>query len=96
MNGGLYRSAHAAPDGVSPVAEDGVTLISVDSDITGQEQALPPEELPSGDGGTAGNSAIMAAGSLVSRLIGFASLGRGRMGASSTAFRFGRGGATSR
>lgn len=32
----------------------------------------------------------------ISRLIGFASLSRGRMGASSTAFRFGRGGATSR
>ncbi|MFI5893240.1 murein biosynthesis integral membrane protein MurJ [Actinoplanes sp. NPDC051513] len=71
MNGGLYRSAHAAPDGVHPVAEDGVTLISVDSEITGQEQALPPEEVPAIDGGTAGNSAIMAAGSLVSRLIGF-------------------------
>ncbi|HEX5203640.1 MAG TPA: lipid II flippase MurJ, partial [Actinoplanes sp.] len=72
MNGGLYRSAHATPDGVRPVAEDGVTLISVDSGVIGQEQALPPEELHAdGDGGTAGNSAIMAAGSLVSRLIGF-------------------------
>ncbi|WP_433372519.1 murein biosynthesis integral membrane protein MurJ [Actinoplanes sp. CA-142083] len=75
MNGGLYRSAHAAPDGVPPLAEDGVTVISVDSGIIGQEQALPPEELPpgnvGGDGGTVGNSAIMAAGSLVSRLIGF-------------------------
>src|SRR6185369_15689607 len=33
--------------------------------------ALPPEEISAGDGGTAGNSAIMAAGSLVSRMIGF-------------------------
>ncbi|MFF5295112.1 murein biosynthesis integral membrane protein MurJ [Paractinoplanes globisporus] len=71
MSGGLYRSAHATPDGVRPAAEDGVTLISVDSGITGQEQALPPEEISAGDGGTAGNSAIMAAGSLVSRMIGF-------------------------
>jgi putative peptidoglycan lipid II flippase len=71
VSGGLYRSAHATPDGVRPVAEDGVTLISVDSGITGQEQALPPEEISAGDGGTAGNSAIMAAGSLVSRMIGF-------------------------
>ena len=70
MSSGLYRSAHAAPDGVPPVAETGVTVISVDAQVTGQEQALPPEEVP--DGGTAGNSAIMAVGSLVSRIIGFA------------------------
>lgn len=75
MSGGLYRSAHAARDGDPPPA-DGVTLISVDSQLPGAaatgEQALPPEDLPSEvDGGTAGNSAIMAAGSLVSRLIGF-------------------------
>jgi putative peptidoglycan lipid II flippase len=74
VSSGLYRSAHAAPDGVPPVSEDGVTVISVDAQIPGQEQALPPEEVPgtTGDGGTAGNSAIMAVGSLVSRLIGFA------------------------
>jgi putative peptidoglycan lipid II flippase len=69
--GGLYRSAHATPDGVPLAAEDGVTLISVDAEINGQQQALPPEQVPTGDGGTAGNSAIMAVGSLVSRLIGF-------------------------
>jgi putative peptidoglycan lipid II flippase len=71
--GGLYRSAHASPDGVPPAAEDGVTLISVDTDVTGQEQALPPEKVPDdgGNSSTAGNSAIMAVGSLVSRLIGF-------------------------
>ncbi|GIF24955.1 putative peptidoglycan lipid II flippase [Actinoplanes tereljensis] len=78
MNSGLYRSAHASPDGVPPQAEEGVTLISVDTDATGQDQALPPEQLPpgndgtTGDGGTAGNSAVMAIGSLVSRIIGFA------------------------
>jgi putative peptidoglycan lipid II flippase len=74
VNGGLYRSAHATPDGVPPAAEDGVTLISVDAEVPGQEQALPPEEVPppdQGDGGTAGHSAIMAIGSLVSRVIGF-------------------------
>jgi putative peptidoglycan lipid II flippase len=72
VNGGLYRSAHAAPDGEPPATEDGVTLISVDAPDGGgeaaQDQALPPES--AGDG-TAGQSAIMALGSLVSRLIGF-------------------------
>lgn len=69
MSGGLYRSAHAR-DGYPPPPDDGVTLISVDMQFSGTgEQALPPEHLD--EGGTAGNSAIMAAGSLVSRLIGF-------------------------
>ncbi|MBM2616898.1 murein biosynthesis integral membrane protein MurJ [Actinoplanes sp. LDG1-06] len=79
MNGGLYRSAHSMPEGEPPRPEDGVTVISVDSQLgnTGavEDQALPPEELPpgdkAGDGGTAGNSAVMAIGSLVSRIIGF-------------------------
>ncbi|BCJ53262.1 hypothetical protein Asp14428_47370 [Actinoplanes sp. NBRC 14428] len=105
MSGGLYRSAHAAPDG-EPEPSDGAMLISVDSTGTlptaAADQALPPEVFPptvvesSGSGtvygsssraepagpeaapstagqgrSTAGNSAIMAAGSLVSRLIGF-------------------------
>ncbi|UQU64990.1 murein biosynthesis integral membrane protein MurJ [Couchioplanes caeruleus] len=108
MSGGLYRSAHAAPDG-EPEASDGVTLISVDNTGTiptaAADQALPPEVIPptvvesSGSGtvygsasagatpdaaaepvaptggseerSTTGNSAIMAAGSLVSRVIGF-------------------------
>ncbi|MFI7596446.1 murein biosynthesis integral membrane protein MurJ [Actinoplanes sp. NPDC049681] len=102
MSGGLYRSAHAAPDG-EPEPSDGAMLISVDSTGTlptaAADQALPPEVIPpavveSSGGGTvygstatqeepaeegpaeesrstAGNSAIMAAGSLVSRLIGF-------------------------
>ncbi|MFL6111561.1 MAG: lipid II flippase MurJ, partial [Catenulispora sp.] len=83
MNGGLYRSAHAAPDGEPPV-EDGVTVISVDAQIPGaaavENQALPPEDFPPDGGGagtdsggaaTAGHSAVMAAGSLVSRVIGF-------------------------
>ncbi|MEV4640233.1 murein biosynthesis integral membrane protein MurJ [Actinoplanes sp. NPDC049548] len=97
MSGGLYRSAHAAPDG-EPEPSDGAMLISVDSTGTlptaAADQALPPEVIPSGSAGggtvygsaaraeaeeapadearsTAGNSAIMAAGSLVSRLIGF-------------------------
>jgi putative peptidoglycan lipid II flippase len=80
VNGGLYRSAHAARDG-DPPPPDGVTLISVDTQHSGaaaaEDQALPPEELPpagpdaEGGTGTAGQSAIMATGSLVSRLIGF-------------------------
>jgi putative peptidoglycan lipid II flippase len=31
VNGGLYRSAHATPDGEPPRSEDGVTVISVDA-----------------------------------------------------------------
>ena len=74
VSGGLYRSAHATPDGHRP--EDGVTFISVDSVLPGaaaaQDQALPPENVPADDGGgTAGHSVIMAVGSLVSRVIGF-------------------------
>ncbi|MDY7089185.1 MAG: murein biosynthesis integral membrane protein MurJ [Actinomycetota bacterium] len=75
MNGGLYRSAHATPGGQPPRREDGVTVISVDSQLgntgSAEDQALPPENVPSGDGGTTSNSAIMAIGSLVSRIIGF-------------------------
>ncbi|MEU8239293.1 murein biosynthesis integral membrane protein MurJ [Actinoplanes missouriensis] len=76
VNGGLYRSTHATPDR-EPPSEDGVTVISVDDQIPGGDQALPPEKVPpapgtaSGDGGTTGQSAIMAIGSLVSRIIGF-------------------------
>ena len=74
MNGGLYRSTHAAPDG-QPPAEDGVTVVSVDAQVPGGDQALPPEEVPAAstgnEGGTTGQSAIMAVGSLVSRVIGF-------------------------
>ncbi|MEU4214769.1 murein biosynthesis integral membrane protein MurJ [Actinoplanes sp. NPDC026623] len=78
MNGGLYRSTHAAGGG-DPERSDGAILISVD-DTPGTtaagDQALPPEDVPPAGGGTeggstAGNSAIMAAGSMVSRLIGF-------------------------
>ena len=77
MNGGLYRSAHATPEGEPPIREDGVTVISVDSQLPAagpvQDQALPPERTAGGDqgGSTAGRSAVMAAGSLVSRVIGF-------------------------
>ncbi|WIM96544.1 murein biosynthesis integral membrane protein MurJ [Actinoplanes oblitus] len=77
MNGGLYRSTHAAPDG-NPHPQVGVTVVSVDgqSPTASADQALPPEELPpagdAGEGGsTTGQSAIMAIGSLVSRMIGF-------------------------
>jgi putative peptidoglycan lipid II flippase len=71
VSGGLYRSRHATPDGVPPQAEEGVTLISVDTAVAGNEQALSPEPQPVNEGSTAGNSAIMAVGSLVSRIIGF-------------------------
>ena len=75
MTGGLYRSAHAAPNGEPPRPEDGVTVVSVDNQLPGaapaQDQALPPENVPADGGGTAGNSVMMAIGSLVSRIIGF-------------------------
>ncbi|WP_229076663.1 murein biosynthesis integral membrane protein MurJ [Actinoplanes sp. DH11] len=61
MNGGLYRSTHATPDR-QPLAEEGVTVVSVDAEAPAA---------PAGDGGTTGQSAIMAIGSLVSRIIGF-------------------------
>jgi putative peptidoglycan lipid II flippase len=72
LTGGLYRSTHSAPDG-QPPAEDGVTVVSVDAVAPGGDQALPPENVPAGDQNrsTTGQSAIMAAGSLVSRVIGF-------------------------
>jgi len=71
VTGGLYRSAHAAED-PSTGPSDGATLISRDQQVPGaavaEEQALPPEEP---ERSTTGQSAIMAVGSLVSRLIGF-------------------------
>ncbi len=76
MNGGLYRSAHASPDGEPPRPEDGVTVISVDPALSGtgtaEDQPLPPEEVPAPEGGsTVGTSAMMAVASFVSRIIGF-------------------------
>jgi putative peptidoglycan lipid II flippase len=73
VNGGLYRSTHAAPDG-EPRPEHGVTVVSVDDQLptAAGDQAVPAETVPSDQGGsTTGQSAIMAIGSLVSRIIGF-------------------------
>jgi putative peptidoglycan lipid II flippase len=71
VTGGLYRSAHAARDGDSTPPGD-ATLVSADELVPGaaaaESQALPPEEPGQS---TTGQSAIMAAGSLVSRIIGF-------------------------
>ena len=71
MTGGLYRSAHAARDG-DPTPPGDATLVSADELMPGasatENQALPPEEPGQS---TTGQSAIMAAGSLVSRIIGF-------------------------
>ncbi|MEV1286764.1 murein biosynthesis integral membrane protein MurJ [Micromonospora sp. NPDC049679] len=70
MSDGLYRSANSAPDGGLP-PEDGATLISVDpvDQPIVETNAATPE--PPGEGSAAGNSAIMAIGSLVSRGTGF-------------------------
>ncbi|XVU30704.1 murein biosynthesis integral membrane protein MurJ [Actinoplanes sp. CA-054009] len=71
MNSGLYRSAHAAPDGEPVRPEDGVTIISVEEQLPGAA-ATGGEALPGDDmGSTASHSAMMAVGSLVSRIIGF-------------------------
>jgi putative peptidoglycan lipid II flippase len=71
MTGGLYRSAHARNGDRPP--PDGATLISADpGGSAGSDQ--PPDSdrsRPATGDDTAGNSAIMAAGSLVSRMIGF-------------------------
>ncbi|GAA3751710.1 murein biosynthesis integral membrane protein MurJ [Plantactinospora mayteni] len=64
MAGGLYRSANAMPDGVPPPL-DGATLIGASPALEGTS---PPPET---EGSAAGNSAIMAIGSLVSRGTGF-------------------------
>ncbi|GIG89061.1 murein biosynthesis integral membrane protein MurJ [Plantactinospora endophytica] len=64
MAGGLYRSANAMPDGVPPPL-DGATLIGASPAL---ESTSPPPET---EGSAAGNSAIMAIGSLVSRGTGF-------------------------
>ncbi|GAA2578617.1 murein biosynthesis integral membrane protein MurJ [Winogradskya consettensis] len=110
MSGGIYRSAHAAPDGEPEEVDEATFMVSVDNTGTfptaAGDQALPPEVIPASvqDGGgtvygsstasrggavygaepeaevaapaesersTAGNSAVMAVGSLVSRIIGF-------------------------
>ncbi|MBE1486097.1 murein biosynthesis integral membrane protein MurJ [Plantactinospora soyae] len=64
MAGGLYRSANAMPEGVPP-PPDGATLISATPAIEGTNP--PPEP----GGNAAGNSAMMAAFSLISRGTGF-------------------------
>ena len=70
MSGRLYRSAHAARDGDRPPS-DGAAPTSVDA--TGEAPGVDPPTAADGaaGGSTVGNSAIMAAGSLVSRVIGF-------------------------
>ncbi|WP_184539655.1 murein biosynthesis integral membrane protein MurJ [Micromonospora polyrhachis] len=70
MGGGLYRSANATPDGVPP-PRDGATYISVDRLDQPMVETTAPAPEPPVEGSAAGNSAIMAAGSLVSRGTGF-------------------------
>jgi putative peptidoglycan lipid II flippase len=60
-SGRVYRSAHAAPDGRGAIRADPIDQPIVES--------TSPAENPTGS--AAGNSAIMAAGSLVSRGTGF-------------------------
>ncbi|MDR7280035.1 murein biosynthesis integral membrane protein MurJ [Catenuloplanes atrovinosus] len=79
MTGGLYRSSNAGHrdgpygDGQAPPLIDAeeARLTVPDTDTLGGTGEVPGAEPPSGGGSTAGNSLIMAAGSLVSRGTGF-------------------------
>jgi putative peptidoglycan lipid II flippase len=93
MGGGLYRSANAA-DGRPPPA-DGATLISAQPVDQPAVEATAAAPEPAGAGTAAANSAVMAAGSLVSRGTGFlrnlmigAALGGGLVGDAYTTAQF--------
>ncbi len=69
MSGGLYRSANAHGGGQPP--DDGATFISAEPlNQPGVEGTAPPQEVVA-ETSAAANSAVMAAGSLVSRGTGF-------------------------
>lgn len=74
MNGGLYRSSNAK--GLPPAADD-VVVVPVSAPAPGaplpDEEALPPQEVavPAGGASLLRSSAIMAIGTLVSRITGF-------------------------
>ncbi|MFU8851292.1 murein biosynthesis integral membrane protein MurJ [Micromonospora sp. SL1-18] len=69
MSGGLYRSANAHGGGQPP--DDGATFISAEPlNQPGAEAVAPPQEVVA-ETSAAANSAVMAAGSLVSRGTGF-------------------------
>jgi putative peptidoglycan lipid II flippase len=70
MGDGLYRSANSMPHGVPPPS-DGATLISIDSHDQPLVETTAPAPEPPGEGTAAGNSAVMAILSLVSRGTGF-------------------------
>ncbi|MEH0969913.1 murein biosynthesis integral membrane protein MurJ [Micromonospora sp. CPCC 205546] len=72
MSGGLYRSANAAQGGAAPGRpSDGATFISAEPlNQPGVEATAPPQEVVA-ETSAAANSAVMAAGSLVSRGTGF-------------------------
>jgi putative peptidoglycan lipid II flippase len=62
-SGRVYRSAHAAPDGRGIIRADPIDQPMVET--------TAPAPGPAEDGSAAGNSAVMAVGSLVSRGTGF-------------------------
>ncbi|MEV0153442.1 murein biosynthesis integral membrane protein MurJ [Micromonospora sp. NPDC050686] len=70
MSGGLYRSANATPPGAIPPTDE-ATFISAEplNQPAVEATAPPPEQVA--EGSAAANSAVMAAGSLVSRGTGF-------------------------
>ena len=74
MNGGLYRSANAKglPPGADDVAAVPVSAPAPDTPLAADEE-LPPTEVPASGGSSSllRSSAIMAAGTLASRVTGF-------------------------
>jgi putative peptidoglycan lipid II flippase len=77
LTGGLYRSGNASGRPVSaedlgagrPAAFNDVSVPPSDTPLA--EDMLPPEEAPARRGSVLGSSAMMAAGTLASRLTGF-------------------------
>ncbi|MFI7512863.1 murein biosynthesis integral membrane protein MurJ [Micromonospora echinofusca] len=70
MSGGLYRSANAAQGGGPPPGDDATFISAEPLNQPGVEATAPPQEVIA-ETSAAANSAVMAAGSLVSRGTGF-------------------------
>ncbi|MFC0004281.1 murein biosynthesis integral membrane protein MurJ [Micromonospora siamensis] len=94
MSGGLYRSANATPDGAIPPTDEATFISAEPLNQPAVEATAPPTEQVA-EGSAAANSAVMAAGSLVSRGTGFlrnlmigAALGGGLVGNAYTTAQF--------
>ncbi|SCF43467.1 murein biosynthesis integral membrane protein MurJ [Micromonospora mirobrigensis] len=94
MSGGLYRSANATPDGAVPPTDEATFISAEPLNQPAVEATAPPTEQVA-ETSAAANSAVMAAGSLVSRGTGFlrnlmigAALGGGLVGNAYTTAQF--------